>query len=64
MNGRGEHMQHPPWLVAPAVHAELDCDVGKVYGEEFSQFLPPRPASAFLAEGSEVAVSRGVRVAH
>jgi hypothetical protein len=57
-------MRHPPWLVAPAVHAELDCDVGKVYGEEFSQFLPPRPASAFLAEGSEVAVSRGVRVAH
>jgi hypothetical protein len=41
---------------------ELDCDVGRVYGEEFTRFLLPRPASAFLAEGSEVAVSRGVRL--
>jgi len=56
------HVQHPPWLVAPAVHAELDCDVGRVYGEEFIQFLQPRPASAFLAEGSEVSVSRGARL--
>jgi uncharacterized protein YqjF (DUF2071 family) len=56
------HVTHPPWLVAPAVHAELDCDVGRVYGAEFSRFLSPRPASAFLAEGSEVAVSRGVRL--
>jgi uncharacterized protein len=56
------HVKHPPWLVAPAIHAELDCDVGRVYGEEFSPFLKPRPASAFLAQGSEVAVSRGVRV--
>ena len=56
------HVKHPSWLVAPAVHAELDCDVGLVYGEEFSQVLQPRPVSAFLAEGSEVTVSRGVRV--
>jgi uncharacterized protein YqjF (DUF2071 family) len=56
------HVTHSPWLVAPAIHAELDCDVGRVYGAEFSQFLPPRPVSAFLSEGSEVAVSRGVRL--
>jgi uncharacterized protein YqjF (DUF2071 family) len=59
---REYHVKHPPWLVAPAVHAELDCDVGRVYGEEFIQFLQPRPASAFLAEGSEVSVSRGARL--
>ena len=56
------HVQHPPWLVAPVTGAELDCDVGRVYGEEFREFLPPRPASAFLAEGSVVAVSLGVRL--
>jgi len=58
------HVRHPPWLVAPATHAELDCDVGRVYGEEFIPFLASNPVSAFLAEGSEVAVSRGVRLAH
>lgn len=56
------HVAHPPWLLARASHAELDCDVGRVYGEEFIPFLQPKPASAFLAEGSEVAVSLGVRL--
>ena len=56
-------VQHPPWRVAPATHAELDCEVGRVYGDRLGPFLGTRPASAFLADGSEVAVSHGVRVA-
>ena len=54
---------HPPWRVAPATRAELDCDVSRVYGDVFGQALSAAPVSAFLAEGSEVAVSHGVRLA-
>ena len=53
---------HPPWHVAAATHARLDCDAGRVYGEAFAECLGSRPVSAFLADGSEVAVSHGVRL--
>jgi uncharacterized protein YqjF (DUF2071 family) len=53
---------HPPWRVATATHAELDCDVGRVYGGTFGSFLRTSPVSAFLADGSEVAVSHGIRL--
>jgi uncharacterized protein YqjF (DUF2071 family) len=56
------HVQHLPWKVARATHAELDCDVRQVYGEAFVEPLQARPASAFLADGSAVTVSRGVRL--
>ena len=56
------HVQHPPWRVASATHAELDCDVGRVYGDAFGQVLRNSPASAFFADGSAVAVSHGVRL--
>jgi uncharacterized protein YqjF (DUF2071 family) len=55
-------LQHPSWRVAPAIHAVLDCDVARVYGEPFGALLGGKPASAFLADGSEVSVSRGVRL--
>jgi len=54
---------HPPWRVSPARHAALDCDVGSIYGDRFAELLRVPPASAFLADGSEVAVSRGARLA-
>lgn len=53
---------HPPWRVAPAVDAALDCDVARVYGEQFVPALSVAPVSAFLAEGSAVTVSKGVRL--
>ena len=57
------HVQHAPWCVAPATDAELDCDVGRTYGDLFVPFLQAKPVSAFLADGSEVTVSHGVRLA-
>jgi hypothetical protein len=57
-------VQHPSWRVAPATHAALECDVARVYGEPFGPLLGGKPASAFLADGSEVSVSRGVRLEH
>jgi len=53
---------HPPWRVAVARQATLDCDVARVYGDGFVEALRGRPTSAFLAEGSAVIVSRGVRL--
>jgi uncharacterized protein YqjF (DUF2071 family) len=54
---------HPSWMVSPAVHAELRCDAASLYGAAFGELLARPPASAFLAEGSRVAVHRPVRIA-
>jgi len=56
------HVKHPPWRVASATHAELDCDASQLYGTALGQFLETSPVSAFLADGSEVTVSHGVRL--
>jgi uncharacterized protein len=60
---REYHVDHPPWRVAPARHAQLDGDIGRIYGDRFAEFLRVPPVSAFMAAGSEVVVSRGVRLA-
>ena len=41
---------------------EYECDVAGLYGEEFVEALSREPVSAFMAEGSEVVVRRGVRL--
>jgi uncharacterized protein len=55
-------VDHPPWRVWQAEGAQLDCDVQAVYGAGFAESLGSGPRSAFLAEGSEVTVYRGVRL--
>ena len=57
-------VEHPRWRVWQTTAAKLDCDVGRLYGPAFEEFLREAPSSAFVAEGSEVAVRRGERVAH
>ena len=52
-------VEHPRWRVCTATAARLDCDVAGVYGSQFGEFLKASPASAFLADGSEVVVFRG-----
>jgi uncharacterized protein YqjF (DUF2071 family) len=56
-------VEHPPWRVYDVTTTTLDCDVVGLYGERFRASLAGQPASAFLAEGSEVTVYRGVRLA-
>ncbi len=53
---------HPPWRAAPARDARLEGDVSGIYGERFGELLGGGPVSAFMAEGSGVAVSHGVRL--
>ena len=51
-------VEHPRWRVSEVTAARLDCDVAGLYGGRFVEFLQS-PASAFLADGSEVTVSKG-----
>ncbi len=57
-------VEHPQWRVASAKNAHFCCDVGTVYGTEFVESLCTKPSSAFLAEGSPVAVYPGTRLCH
>ena len=56
-------VERPRSSVAAAFVAQLVCDVAMVYGERFVPTLGVSPASALVAEGSEVALSRGVALA-
>jgi uncharacterized protein YqjF (DUF2071 family) len=55
-------VEHPRWRVCDTIHAVLDCDVAALYGPEYSAALGNPPASAFVAEGSQVKVHRGRRI--
>jgi len=47
---------HPQWRVARAERAWRKCDAASLYGEQFEACLAAKPVSAFLADGSEIAV--------
>ena len=47
---------HPRWRVWPAREPSLDADVPRLYGSSFARALAAGPASAYIAEGSEVIV--------
>lgn len=55
-------VDHPPWRVRDVAEPAFDCDVASLYGSDFEPALRAPPASAFLAEGSAVAVQRGRRI--
>jgi uncharacterized protein len=56
-------VEHPRWRVWPATATRWDCDVALFYGERWAPFLTGLPSSAMVAEGSEIVVRRGVRLA-
>ena len=55
-------VEHPRWRIWETSTAELCCDVANLYGEKFHPFFSQPPASAFLAEGSEVKVHKGIKI--
>ena len=55
-------VEHPSWSVWQAETAELDCNVASLYGAQFAEPLSRPPDTAFLADGSAVAVYRPVRI--
>ena len=56
-------VDHPRWNVWPNARWELDGPLGDFYPEPFSSILSATPASAFVAEGSAVAVHLPRRIA-
>lgn len=55
-------VRHPRWNVWKAAEASFEGSAAALYGAELSDVLKRPPDSAFLAEGSEIAVRRGVRL--
>jgi len=53
---------HPRWNVSRA-QATVDCDAERLYGPGFAAALAKAPSSAFLADGSPVAVMPGRLIA-
>jgi hypothetical protein len=54
------HVDHPSWNVWAADDARLEGDAARFYGEAFGAALARPPTSAFVADGSQVSVFRGV----
>jgi uncharacterized protein YqjF (DUF2071 family) len=55
-------VKHPRWRIWTAEETRLECDVARLYGESFVEFLKSPPTSAFLAEGSKVTVLQETRL--
>ena len=53
---------HPRWNVWRATTSRLNCDVASFYGTEFVDALSRPPASALIADGSEVMIRKGSRL--
>lgn len=56
-------VEHPSWRVWQVARSTFACDVTSLYGEPFVEPLSVEPSSAFLAEGSDVTVYQGSRLA-
>ena len=56
-------VEHPRWRVWPDARWELDGPLGEFYDEPFASILRGSPASAFVADGSAVAVHFPERIA-
>jgi uncharacterized protein YqjF (DUF2071 family) len=55
-------VQHPQWQVWNAKRADFSGNPIRLYGAEFAEILRRPADSAFLAEGSAVTVSKGIRI--
>jgi len=53
-------VEHPRWRIWGTQAAECHCDATNLYGESFRGLFDQPPASAFLADGSQVKVHHGV----
>jgi len=55
-------VEHPRWNVWRVEKAALQCAVASLYGEKFVAPLGSKPQSAFVAEGSPIAVSKAAAI--
>lgn len=57
-------VEHPKWQVYPIESYDIAVDFGNVYGQDFEFLNRETPLSVFLAEGSEIRVLDGRKIAH
>jgi hypothetical protein len=55
-------VEHPPWHVWHTTSAALDCDAAALCGPQFAELLAQPPTTAFLADGSAVALMKPARI--
>jgi uncharacterized protein len=56
------HVTHPAWRGWSGENVLVEGDMEGLYGRDLASVLKNPPASAFLADGSEVTVARGRRL--
>ena len=56
-------VRHPQWRVRKAKTAEFSGHAARYYGDALGEAVTRPPDSAFLAEGSEVTVYKGQKLA-
>jgi hypothetical protein len=54
---------HPRWTIYPVLQHSINVDFGALYGSEFASLSERGPESVLLAEGSEIEVRSGERIA-
>jgi uncharacterized protein len=54
---------HPRWMIYPIQQHSIDVDFGALYGNGFAFLTTSQPESVLLAEGSEIEVRAGERIA-
>lgn len=54
---------HPRWTMYPILQHSIDVDFGALYGSAFACLSKQEPESVLLAEGSEIEVQAGERIA-
>lgn len=52
-------VEHPRWKVYPVQDYAINVSFGELYGDDFAFLDREKPASVFLAEGSEIIVRGG-----
>lgn len=49
-------VEHPVWETLKVVNHSVDCDFGKLYGDQFSFLNHEKPKTVFMTKGSEIRV--------
>ena len=55
-------VEHPRWRTWRVSDSALNCDIERLYGARFAEYIKGPPSSALLAEGSPVVVRKGTRI--
>jgi len=62
-NGTNEYeVAHPRWEVYQTKDYKIDVDFENIYGKHFQFLQQERPASVFVAEGSEISIKAGKKI--